>query len=156
MFDDHIDDDDVEDLNITNKDIPYLNDGGNLSRNIGVEHKQKNQRNHFACSVVEEHQPNHHLEGYNNGNDINKEVDEVAEVVEEVHVVRDNESSTNNNFDMNENAMPYDESADGFEYEYAHGMSDLENNLSIDGHTENPVNYTQMPRMLREFESNLD
>ena len=60
-FDDHIDDDEVKDLNIDNKDIPYVNDGGDLSRNIGVQHKHEGQYNHFCGPVVDKHQPNHHL-----------------------------------------------------------------------------------------------
>ena len=46
---------------------------------------------------------------------IDEEVDEVAEVVEEVHLVGDNESSTDKNFDLIENAIQHDESKDGSE-----------------------------------------
>ena len=104
-FDNHVNDNEVEDLNIDNKDILYLNDGGDLSCNIGVQHKQEDQHNHCGGLVVDKHQPNHHLEGHNEGNDIDKEVDEVAEIVEEVNLVGDNKSSTDENFDLIENAI---------------------------------------------------
>ena len=77
-FNDHVDDDEVKDLNIDNKYILHLNDGGDLSRIIGVQHKQEDQHNHFGAPVVDKHQPTQHLEGHNKGNNIDKEVDEVA------------------------------------------------------------------------------
>ena len=115
-FDNHVDDNEVKDLNIDNKDILHLNDGGDRSRNIGVQHEQEDQHNHFGGTTVDKHQPNHHLEGHNKGNDINKEVDEVADVVEKVHLVGDEELSTNENFDLIENAIQHDESEEGSEY----------------------------------------
>ena len=104
-FDNHVDDNEVQDLNIDQKDILHLYDGGNLSRNIGVQHEQEGQHNHFGGPVVDEHQPDQHLEGRDKGNNIDKEVVEVAQVVEEVHVVGDNESSTDENFDLGERVM---------------------------------------------------
>ena len=38
---------------------------------------------------MDKHQPNQHLEGHNEGNHIDKQVDEVAQVAEEVHLVGD-------------------------------------------------------------------
>ena len=63
-FDNHIDDNEVKDLNIDNKDILHLYDGGDLSRNIDVQHEQEDQHNHFGGSVVDKNQPNQHLEGH--------------------------------------------------------------------------------------------
>ena len=37
-FDNHVDKNEVQDLNIDNKDILHLYDGGDLSCNIGVQH----------------------------------------------------------------------------------------------------------------------
>ena len=79
-FNNHVDDDEVEDINIDNKDIRHLNNGGNLSWNIGVQHEQEHQNNHFGGPVVDKHQPSHHLEGHNEGNHIDEEVDKVTEV----------------------------------------------------------------------------
>ena len=64
-FDDNIDDNEVDDLNINNKDILHLNDGGNLSCNIGVQQEQEDQHNHFGGPVVDKHQQNHHFKGHN-------------------------------------------------------------------------------------------
>ena len=52
-FDNHVDGSEVQDLNIENEDILHLYDGGDLSRNIGVQHKQKDQHNHFGGPVVD-------------------------------------------------------------------------------------------------------
>ena len=134
MFDDHVDDNEVEDLNIDNKDTLHLNDGNNLSRNIGVQHKQEDPHNHFGGPVVDKYQPNQHLEGHNKGNNIDKEVDKVAQVVEEVHLVGDQKSSTDENFDLIENAIQYDESKEGSEYE-----STQEDNTSVDDSAKNLV-----------------
>ena len=70
----------IKDINIDNKDIRHLNNGGNLSWNIGVQHEQEHQNNHFGGPVVDKHQPSHHLEGHNEGNHIDEEVDKVTEV----------------------------------------------------------------------------
>ena len=142
-FDKHVDDNKVKNLNIDNKDILHLNNGEDLSHNIGVQHEQEGQHNHFGGPVVNKHQPNHHLEGHNEGNNIDKEVDEVAEVVEEMHLLGDDESSTDKNFDLIENAIQLDESEDGSEYESALEMSDAEDDVSVDDPAENPVQYTQ-------------
>ena len=40
-FNNHVNENEVEDLNIDNKDTPHLNDGGDLSCNIEVQHKQE-------------------------------------------------------------------------------------------------------------------
>ena len=50
---------------------------------------------------------------HDKGNDISKEVDEVAQVVEEVYVIGDDESSTDENFDMGEHAIQHDEPEEG-------------------------------------------
>ena len=57
-FDNHIDDNEVEDLNIDNKDIRHLNDGDYLSCNIGVQHEQEVQHNHSGGPIVDKHQQN--------------------------------------------------------------------------------------------------
>ena len=144
-FDNHVNDDKVEDLNINNEDIPHLNDSGNLSCNIGVQHEQEDQHNHFCGPVVDKHQPNRHIEDHNKGNDNNDKLDEVAEVVEEVHLVGNNKSITDENFDLIENAIQHDESEDDSEYESAPEMSNTEDNISVDDPAENPVEYSQRP-----------
>ena len=49
-FDDHVDENEAQDLNIDNKD-----DSGDLSCNIGVQHEQEDQHNHFGGPVVDKH-----------------------------------------------------------------------------------------------------
>ena len=82
---------------------------------------------------------------------INKEVDEVVQAVEEVHVVGYNESSTDENFGLGEHDNQHDESEEGYEYE-----SVQEDDASMDDSAEDPTEYTQRPRMLRELDSDLD
>ena len=74
-FDDHVDGSEVQDLNIDNKDILHLYDDGDLSRNIGVQHEQEDQHNHFGGPVVDEHQLDKHLEDHDKGDNIDDEVD---------------------------------------------------------------------------------
>ena len=77
-FDNQVDDSEVQDLNIDNKDILHLYDGGDLSCNIGVQQEQEDQHNHFGGPVVDDYQSDQHLEGHDKGNNIDKEVDEVG------------------------------------------------------------------------------
>ena len=86
-FDDHVDGSEVQDLNIDNKDILHLYDGGDLSCNIGVQHKQEDQHNHFGGPVADKHKPDKHLEDHVKGDNVDEEVDEVVQADEEVHVV---------------------------------------------------------------------
>ena len=69
-FNNHVDGSEVHDLNIDNKDILHLYDGGNLSRNIGVQQKQEDQQNHFGGPVVDKHQPDEHLEDHDEGDNM--------------------------------------------------------------------------------------
>ena len=100
---------------------------------------------------MDKHQQNQHLEGREKCNDIDKEVDEVSQVVEEVHVVGDDESSTDKHFDLGEHAIQHDEPEEGSEYE-----STREDDVFVDDSVEDPMEYTQKPRMLREFDLDLD
>ena len=54
-FNGNVDDDEIKDLNIDNEDILHLNDGGDLSRNIGVQHEQEDQHNHFGGPIIDKH-----------------------------------------------------------------------------------------------------
>ena len=60
-FDNHVDDNDANDLNIDNKVILHLNDGGGLICNIGVQHKQEDQLDHFGGPIIDRYQPSQHL-----------------------------------------------------------------------------------------------
>ena len=73
-FDNHVDSNEVQDLNVDNKGILHLYDGGDLSRNIEVQHDQEDHHNYFGGPVVDKHQPYEHLEGYDKDNIIDKEV----------------------------------------------------------------------------------
>ena len=57
-----------------------------------------------------------------------------------MHLVGDNKSISDKNFDLIENAIQHDESKDGSEYESAQEMSDAEDNISVNNPAENPVN----------------
>ena len=150
-FSDHVDGSEVQDLNIDNEDILYLYDGGDLSCNIGVQHKQEDQRNHFGGPVVDEHQPDEHLDDHDKGDNINEEVDEVVQAVEEVHVVREDKSSTNENFDIAEHNNQHNQSKEDSVYE-----SVKEDNASVDDPAKDPVDYRQRPLMVRQLDSDLD
>ena len=76
---------------------------------------------------MDKHQPDQHLKGHDKGNNINEEVDEVAQVVEEVHIVGDNASNTDKNFHLGEHAIQHDEPKEGSEYE-----STQEDDVSVD------------------------
>ena len=141
-FDKHVNGNEVQDLNIDNKDIIHLYNVGDLSRNIGIQHKQEDQDNHFGGPVVDKHQPDQHLEGHDKGNNIGEEVDEVAQVVEEVRVVGDDESSTDENFDLGEHDNQHVESKEGSESDSAQ-----EDNVSMDAPAKDPVEYRQRPLM---------
>ena len=99
-FDNHINGSEVQDLSIDNKDILLLYDGGDLSCNIGTQHEQEDQHNHFGGPVADKHERDKHLKDYVEGDNVNKEVDEVVQADEEVHIVVDDESSADDNFDM--------------------------------------------------------
>ena len=66
-----------------------------------------------------------------------------------MNLVRDDKSSTDENFDLTKNTIQHDESEDGSEYESAQETSDAEDDISVPDPTANPVDYTRRPRMLR-------
>ena len=99
--------------------------------------------------MINEHQPNYHLESHNKGNNINKELDEDAE---EVHLVGDDKSSTDENFGINEDTIQHAESEDDSDYESTQEMSNEEDNISVEDPSENPVENPQRPLMLREMD----
>ena len=100
MFGDDVDDTEVQDLNIANEDILHLYNGSDLRRNIGVQHNQEDQHNHFGGPAVNEDYRDKQLEDHVEDDNVNEEVDEDAQADEGVHLVGDDESSTNDNFDM--------------------------------------------------------
>ena len=87
---------------------------------------------------IEDHDKDHNLEEY---------VDENAMVDDAVHVVGDDESSTDDNLDIPEEVAQQDESKD--EYESAN-----EDDKPIVDPDEDPVE-DRRPRMLRELDSDL-
>ena len=74
-FDNHVDGTEVQDLNIANEDILQLYDGSDLSRNIGVQHNQEDQPNHFGAPAANEDDLDKHLEDYVEGDTVNEGVD---------------------------------------------------------------------------------
>ena len=60
-----------------------------------------------------------------------KRLTKLLKLVEEVHLVGDDKSSTDEIVDLIENAIQHDESEDGSEYESAQEMSDAEDDILI-------------------------
>lgn len=56
-FDDDVDDTEVQDLNIENIDILLFYDGSDLRRNVGIQHDNEDQHNHFGGPIVNEDNP---------------------------------------------------------------------------------------------------
>ena len=82
-FNDHVDGSEVQDLNIDNKDILHLYYGGDLSCNIGVQHEQEDQHNHFGGPIVDKHELDKHLEDHVKGDNVEEEVYQVVQANEE-------------------------------------------------------------------------
>ena len=99
-FNDDVDDTEVQDLNIANEDILHLYDGSDLSCNVGVQHDDEDQHNHFGGPAVNKDDPDKQFEDRVEDDNVNKEVDEDAQANEGVHLVGDDESSIDDNFDM--------------------------------------------------------
>ena len=99
-FDNHVDGTEVQDLNIANEDILHLYDGSDLSRNIGVQHDDEDQHNHFGGPAAIKDDPEQHLEDHVERDNVDEEVDEDVQADEGVHLVGDIESRTVDNFDM--------------------------------------------------------
>ena len=133
-FDNHVDGSEVQDLNIDNKDILHLYEGGDLSHNIGVQHEQEDQHNHFGGPVADNYEPDGHLEDHDKGDNVDEEVDEVVQANEEIRLVGDDESSADDNFDMFEHDDQYDKSKEESVYESAE-----EDNAPINDSTKGPV-----------------
>ena len=93
-----IDDDEVDDLNIDNKDILHLNDGGDLNCNIEDEHEQGNQHNHFGGPIFEKHQPYNPIAEHDENNNINEEHDDSCFIIKD-------ELSNNDEYDLNDDHM---------------------------------------------------
>ena len=62
MFDDDVDNTKIQDLNITNEDILHLYNGLDLSRNVGIQHDNEDQHNHFGGPAVNKEDPEEELE----------------------------------------------------------------------------------------------
>ena len=81
-FGNHVNGTEVQNLNNDNEDILHLYDGGDLSCNIGVQHEQEDQHNHFGGLVADEHKPDEHLGDYVKGDNVYEKVDVVAQADE--------------------------------------------------------------------------
>ena len=64
MLDDDVDDTKVQDLNIANEDILHLYNGSDLSYNVGIQHDNEDQHNHFGGPAVNEEDPEEELEDH--------------------------------------------------------------------------------------------
>ena len=51
-------------LNIADEDALHLNDGSDLSRNIGVQYKNEDQHNHFGGPALNEDDPDEEVEDH--------------------------------------------------------------------------------------------
>ena len=63
-----------------------------------------------------------------------------------MHLVGEKESSPDENFDLVEHTIQYDESKEGSEYKSAQ-----EDDASVDDSAEHPMEYAQRPLLLREL-----
>ena len=117
--------------------------GGDLSCNIGVQHEQEIQHNHFGGPVADEHEPDKHLEDHVEGDNVNKEVGEVVQANEDLHVVGDDESSADDNFDIFGHDDQHDKSEGESVYESA-----KEDNAPMNDLTKDPVDYRQRTLMV--------
>ena len=140
----------MQDLNIENEDILHLHDGSDLSCNVGIQHDNEDQHNHFGGLAVNEDDPEEQLEDYVKDNNLEEDVGEDAHVDEGVHIVRDDESITDDNLDMFGQGAQQDESEDESTYESAD-----EYNKPIVDPVEDPVE-DRRPPMVRLLDSNLD
>ena len=113
--------------------------------------RTRRSNNHFGGPIVDEHQPDKHLEDHVRGDNVDEEVDEVSQANEEVHVVGDDESSTDENFDMAEHDDQHDKSEEDSVYESA-----KEDNASVNDPAKDPVEYRRRALMVRQLDSNLD
>ena len=100
---------------------------------------------------MDKHQPDKHLEDHDKGDNIKKEVDKVVQAVKEVHIVGDNESSTDKNFDIAEHNNQHDKFKEDSVNQFAE-----EENGSVDIPVKDPVDYRQRPLMVRHLDSDLD
>ena len=118
-FDDHVDDTEVQDLNIANVNILHIYDDSDLSSNVGVQHNQEDQHNHFGGPAANKDDPDKHLNDHVEGDNVNEEDDEDAQAYEGVHLVGDDELSTDDNFDIFGHGVQDDKSVDESAYESA-------------------------------------
>ena len=72
----------------------------NLSCKVGVQHDSTDQHNHFGGPTVNKDNLEEQFEDHVEDDNFDEDVDEDAHVGEEVHLVGDDESSTDDNFDM--------------------------------------------------------
>ena len=135
-------------LNIENKDILHLHDGSDLSRNVSIQHDNEDQHNHFGGPAVNEDNPEEQLEDHVEDDNLDEDINEDALVDGGVHIVRDDESITDDNLDMFGQAAQQDESED--EYESADEYDE-----PIVNPVEDPVE-DRRPPMVRRLDSNLD
>ena len=77
-FDDDVNDTEVQDLNIKNEDILHLHDGSDLSRNVGMQHNNEDQHNHFGGPAMNEDNQEEQLEDHVKDDNLDEDVDEDA------------------------------------------------------------------------------
>ena len=90
-------------LNIADEDALHLNDGSDLSCNIGVQHENKDQHNHFGGPALNEDDPDEEVE------DHAKVADEYGNVDDAIHLVGDDESSTDDDIELAQQHASKDE-----------------------------------------------
>ena len=115
VFDDVVDDTEVQDLNIENEDILHLHDGSDLSCNVGIQHNNEDQHNHFGGPAVNKDYPEEQLEDHVEDNNLDEDVDEDALVGEGVNIVWDDESITDDGLDKFVQGAKQDEPEDEYE-----------------------------------------
>ena len=148
-FDDDVDDTEVQDLNIENEDILCLYNGSDLSRNVGIQHDNENQHSHFGGPAMNEEDPEEQLEDQVEDNNLDEDDDEDSLADERIHVVRDDESSTDDNLDMFEQEGQQD------------GSEDESTDESVDEYDETIADPVEGPgiyrrsHMLRELDTDL-
>ena len=74
-FDNDVNNTEVQDLIIENEDILYLYDGSDLSCNVGIQHNNEDQHNHFGGPAVNKDNPEEQLEYHVEDNNFDANVD---------------------------------------------------------------------------------
>ena len=135
-------------LNNADENAIHLNDGSDLSRNIGVQHENEDQHNHFGGPAVNEDDPDDEVK------DHAEDADEYGNVDEVIHLVGNDESNTDDDLEL----AHQDESED----EYDSVDEDKDDESITDEDDESIVRSDEVPAvdrrppMVRRLDSNLD